>query len=103
MNQIQWKVKLSKTYRTSYESDEEDYNQPIRTDNAFSSNYIEYGSNGDEDKKLSITDYLDKIRPYLNNLIDGHRSQGEWKVQLKMSINFFSFQRFWRDLYSVQS
>ena len=29
--------------------------------NAFSSNYIEYKSNGDKDKTLSIKDYLDKI------------------------------------------
>ena len=26
---------------------------------------------------LSIEDYLDKIRPYLNDLINNHRTQGE--------------------------
>ena len=37
---------------------EEDYYKPVRTGNAFSSNYIEYESNGDKDKML-IEDYLD--------------------------------------------
>ena len=43
-----------------------------------------------KDKTLSVEDYLDEVRPYLNNMIDSHRSQGEWKVQLKKAINFFS-------------
>ena len=55
-----------------------------------SSNYIEYESNGDKDKALSIEEYLDEITPYLNNFIDEHRIQGEWKIQLTLTINFFS-------------
>ena len=43
-----------------------------------------------KDKTLSVEDYLDEVRPYLNNMIDSHRSQGEWKVQLKKAINLFS-------------
>ena len=31
-----------------------DFYKPIRTGNAFSSNYIKYESNGDKDKTLSI-------------------------------------------------
>ena len=38
---------------------------------------------------LSIEDYLDKIRPYLNDLINNHRTQGEWKIPLTMAIIFF--------------
>ena len=59
---------------------EEDYYKPIRIGNASSSNYIEYKSNGDKDKTLSIKKYLDKIKPYLNDLIDDFNSQGEWKI-----------------------
>ena len=55
--------------------------------NSFSINYIEYVSNGDN-KTLSIKEYLDMIRPYLNDLIDKHKTQGEWKIQLAMAINF---------------
>ena len=66
-----------------------DYYEPIRNGNDFKINYIEYESNGDKDKTLSIKEYLDEIRPYLNNLIDDHRTQGEWKIQLTMAIKFF--------------
>ena len=59
--------------RTLFKSDEEDYCKPIRIGNAFSSNCIEYESKGDKDKMFSIKNFLDKIEPYLNNLIDDHR------------------------------
>ena len=42
--------------RTLHESDKEDDYKPIRIGNAFSSNYIEYESNGDKDKILFIDD-----------------------------------------------
>ena len=29
------------------------------------------------------------MRTYLNNLTDNHKTQGEWKNQLKMAINCF--------------
>ena len=29
------------------------------------------------------------IRPYLSNIINGHKTQGEWKVYLTIAINFF--------------
>ena len=60
----------------------------IKTGNAFSSNYIEYESNGVKDMMLSTEDYLDKIEPYLNNLTDDDKTQSEWKIQLTMTINF---------------
>ena len=41
-------------------------------------------------KLYSLTIYLDKIEPYLNDLIDNQKSQGEWKIQLTMAINFIS-------------
>ena len=28
------------------------------------------------------------IRPYLSDMINDHKTQGEWKIQLTMSINF---------------
>ena len=56
----------------------------------FSSNYIEYKSNGDKDKTLSIKDYLDEIKPYLSDTINDHKTQDKWKVHLTMAINFSS-------------
>ena len=37
---------------------------------------------------LSIEDNLDNIESYVNNLIDDHKTQGEWKLQLTMAIDF---------------
>ena len=76
--------------RTLFESDNEDYYEPIRIGSAFSNNYVEYESNGDKDKTPSIKEYLDKIRPYLSNMINDLNTQGEWRVQLTIAINFFS-------------
>ena len=67
----------------------EDNYKPMRIGNAFSSNYIEYKSNGDKDKTLSIKYYFDEIKPYLSDIINDHRTQGEWKIHLTMAINFF--------------
>ena len=74
-----------------YES-EEDYYEPVRTSNAFKKNYIEYESNGDNDKSLSVKEYLDMIQQYLSDIINDHKGEDEWKIQLTMEINFISFK-----------
>ena len=61
----------------------------MRIGNAFSSNYIEYKSNGDKDKTLSIKDYLDEIKAYLSDIINDHKIQDEWKIHLTIAINIF--------------
>ena len=60
----------------------EDNYKPIRTGNAFSSSHIEYKCNGDKGKTLSM-------KPYLSDVINYHKAQGEWKIHLTMAINFF--------------
>ena len=75
--------------RTLYES-EENYYEALRTRNAFNNNYIEHESHRDKDKILSVKEYLDIIRQYLNDIINDHKTQGEWKIQLTMEINFIS-------------
>ena len=64
--------------------------KPVRIGNAFSISYVEYKSNGDKDKTLSIKDYLDEIKPYLSDIINDHKTQGEWKIHLTVAINLFS-------------
>ena len=39
---------------------------------------------------LSVTEYLDMIRPYLSDMMNNHKCEGEWKIQLSMAINFMS-------------
>ena len=57
------------------------------TDNSFAcrrNNYIEYISEGDYYENLLPEEYLDMIRPYLIDLINDHKTSGEWKIQLVM-------------------
>ena len=86
---------------------DEDYYKLIRTNSAFNRNYIERESKGVKDKILQVIEYLKMIRPFLGDIINYHKTQGEWKVhwgntvinykiqvewkiQLTMSINFIS-------------
>ena len=36
-------------------------------------------------------EYFDKIRPYLRDMIDTYKEEGEWKIQLVIGIIFISF------------
>ena len=86
---------------------DEDYYKPIRTNSSSNDYYIEYESKGDKKKTLSIKEYLRMIRPYLRDIINDHKTQGEWEflsgnevinyktqgeweIQLTMIINFIS-------------
>ena len=54
----------------------------------FDNNYLEYRSEGND--SLSFEEYLNLIKPYLNDLINTHKNKGEWKIQLTAQINFIS-------------
>ena len=49
-------------------------------------NYLEYISNGNN--SLSFDEYLELIKPYLNDLINVYKAKGEWKLQLSAEISF---------------
>ena len=51
---------------------------------------MEYESIGDKDNNLTLEQYLNIIRSYLIEMIDNHKAQGEWKIQLVMKIIFVS-------------
>ena len=74
--------------------DDDDYYKPILVKSSFHENYKYYESRGDKDKKLSIEQYLDMIKPYLSDLINENKaietSSNEWKIQINMHINFVS-------------
>ena len=76
--------------RNNLSKQEEDNYKPERIGNAFSNNYIEYKSNGNKEKTVSIKDYLDTIKRYLSDIINDHITQGEWKIKLTKAINFNS-------------
>ena len=50
--------------------EEENYYKPVIVSNFLSNNYIEYESNDDRNKTLSVEEYLDKISPYLKDIIN---------------------------------
>ena len=62
------------------------------TKSSFNGIYIEYESKGDKNKNQSTKEYIIMIRPYLSDVIIDCKTQGEWKTQLTMSINFFLLQ-----------
>ena len=52
----------------------EEYYKPVRVNNFWSNNYIEYIRNGDRNKTLSVEEYLGKIRPYLKDIINDFKN-----------------------------
>ena len=64
--------------------------EPILIRNGFNNYYLEYRSEGNN--SLSFKEYLDLIKPYLNDLINTHKNKGEWKIQLTAQINFISLR-----------
>ena len=55
---------------SEHEKEEENYCKPVRVSNFWSNSYIEYKSNGDRSKTLSVKEYLNKISPYLKDIIN---------------------------------
>lgn len=52
---------------------QEDHYKPEIFDNVYSNKYIEYQSNADRNKILSIREYLDEIKPYLKDIINNFK------------------------------
>ena len=58
------KDRIIRYIRTFFEQ-EEKYYKSIRVGNFWNNNYIEHESSGDRNKKPSVQEHLDKIKPYL--------------------------------------
>ena len=65
-------------------------NKPTIVKSGYNNNYIEYRS--EDDKLLTIEEYLNLVEPYLRKLINDHKNKGEWKIQLTAAINFISLR-----------
>ena len=61
--------------------------QTYKIFNFCSNNCIEYESNRDEDKNLSIEKYVSKIKPYLKHTITDLQKSDTRKIQLTILIN----------------
>ena len=80
------KDRLIRDIRTLFEQ-EENYCKII---NFWNNNYIEYESNGDKNRNLSLKEYFNKNEPYLRNTIIDLQNFDAWKIQLTIAINFMS-------------
>ena len=56
--------------------------------NFWNNNYIEYESNGDSNKDLTLEKYLDKLKPYLRDIIIDLQNSDTWKIHLTIAISF---------------
>ena len=64
--------------------------KPVLITAGFNTNYLEYGSDGNN--SLSFKEYLDLIKPYFEDLINEKKNKGEWKLQLTAKISFVSLK-----------
>ena len=62
-----------------YSKLEDDCYKPTRAGNFWNSKYIEYENSGDRNN-LSKKEYLDKIKPYLRDIIINLQKSDTWKI-----------------------
>ena len=55
--------------------------------NICSNNYIEYESKSDRNKKISVEEYLNKVRLYLKDIMNNLKKSDARKIQLKIENN----------------
>ena len=75
---------------SEHEKEEQNYYKPVRVRNFWSNNYIEYESSGNRNKALSVEEYLNKISPYLKDIITNLKKSDTRKIQLTKANNFIS-------------
>ena len=59
----------------------------MRVRQFWSNNYIENESNDDRSKTLSAEEYLNKIRPYLKDIINNLKTSDTLEIQLTIENN----------------
>ena len=64
--------------------------KPVRVNNFWSYNDIEYESNDDRNKTLSVEEYLNKIKLYLKDIINNFKKSETSKIHLTITNNFVS-------------
>ena len=85
------KDRILRDIKNIFEHEEENYYKPVRVNNFWGDKYIEYESNGDRNKCLSVEEYLNKIRPYPKDIINHLKKSDTWKIQLTITNNLIQF------------
>ena len=73
-------IKITRDIRALFEQEEEDYYKPKRVSNFWNNNYIEHESNV-KNNNLSLDEYLNKIKPYLNDILIDLQDYDAWQIQ----------------------
>ena len=73
-----------------YEKEEESYYKPVKVNTFQNNNYIEYKSNSDKNRILSVEEYFNKITPYLRGIVNDLKQSDIQKIQLTIAIRFIS-------------
>ena len=81
------KDKIIRDIRTLFEQ-EEYYYKPKRVSSIWNNNYIEYEISGYKNSNLSLDKYLNKVKPYLRDIMTDLQSSDTWKIQLAIAVNF---------------
>ena len=64
--------------------------KPVSVINFWSNNYIEYESNCDRNKTISVEKYLNKVGSYLKDIIDNLKKSDTSEIQSAIANNFVS-------------
>ena len=59
---------------SEHEKEEENCYKPVRVSNILSNNYLEYKSSGDNNKSLSVEEYLNKTSSHLKDIINNFKT-----------------------------
>ena len=76
--------------KTPFVQEKEDYYKPKRVNNFWNNNHIERENNGDENRVLSLDEYLNKTKPCLRDMIINLQKYDTWKIQLRAAISLVS-------------
>ena len=79
----------SREIRNLFENEEKIYCKPVRVSIFSCNNCIEYESNDDRNKALSVQEYVNEIRPCLD-IINNLKTFDTWKIQLTLANSFIS-------------
>ena len=85
-----YKLKKENEAIRDFDQEEKDHYEPWRVWNFRNKNYIRNKSSDDRNKKLSVKEHLDKIKPFLRDIIINPQKSDIWKIQLTVAINFIS-------------
>ena len=83
------KYRIIRGIKTLFEQ-QEDYYKPVTVGNFWNNSYTKHESNVDINKNLSIKEDLDKIKPYLKDIINDLQKSDTLKIQLTIAIKLIS-------------